>query len=222
MGKTAKSVLVFILIIGVAGLLATTGYFYYQYQQVVKNPAEISQKELAAAIKNIERSIDLPDDETPTFATITDKSKVQDQPFFSAVENGDKVLIYPNSRKAILYRPSSKKIVEFAPLVLGVSTATDEAEQALFTIAIYHSAHSDHLVNTVKATLADIEGMTVTQIDSSVHKYTQTQVIDLSGNDDEIVDLLSELLGGEVIEKIPSGERKPEADILVILGSEGD
>ena len=61
--------------------------------------------------------IDLPN-ETPTVATVTDSKKLKDQPFFSKVENGDKVLIFTKAKKAILFRPSTNKILDVAPLTI--------------------------------------------------------------------------------------------------------
>ncbi|PIR80160.1 MAG: hypothetical protein COU25_01495, partial [Candidatus Levybacteria bacterium CG10_big_fil_rev_8_21_14_0_10_35_13] len=52
----------------------------------------------------------------PTIATITDKSQLSTQPFFNNAVDGDKVLVYANAKKAILYRPSTDKIIEVAPV----------------------------------------------------------------------------------------------------------
>ncbi len=68
--------------------------------------------------------IDLPADETPTVATVSDASKVKDQSFFVNAQNGDKVLLFAKAGKAILYRPSSKKIIEVAPINLNSAPAT--------------------------------------------------------------------------------------------------
>ncbi len=70
------------------------------------------QAEVDALVKKVGALIELPKNEKPTVATVTDIDKVKDQPFFKNAKNGDKVLIYTNARKAILYRPSEDRIIE--------------------------------------------------------------------------------------------------------------
>lgn len=71
-----------------------------------------TQAEVDALVAQVGKLISLPSDEKPTVATVTDASKVKDQPFFTKAQNGDKVLIYQKAQKAILYRPSGNIIVE--------------------------------------------------------------------------------------------------------------
>jgi hypothetical protein len=66
--------------------------------------------------------IDLPQNETPTIATISDKSGLTNQDFFSTAANGDKILIYAGYKMAILYRPSVNKIIKVAPLVMDTNS----------------------------------------------------------------------------------------------------
>lgn len=54
--------------------------------------------------------------ETPTIAVVSDLSKLQGQLFFANAELGDVVLMYPKTRKAILYSPTLNKIIEVAPI----------------------------------------------------------------------------------------------------------
>lgn len=55
-------------------------------------------------------------DELPTIATVTDKSKLVDQEFFNNSKEGDKVLIFPQNKKVIIYRQSTNKIINVASL----------------------------------------------------------------------------------------------------------
>ncbi len=73
---------------------------------------EQAQAEAEAIIIKASKLIVLPSDEAPTIATVTDVSAVKDQAFFKNAQNGDRVLIYQNAGKAILFRESENKIIE--------------------------------------------------------------------------------------------------------------
>lgn len=107
------------------GLSITSWYFYSQWKKAVNAPVE-NMQEVSTIAEDIGRHLQLPSDETPTLATVADKEKLQDQQFFSAAENGDKVLIYSVAKKAILYRPSIDRIIEVAPIFFNNSTGTEE------------------------------------------------------------------------------------------------
>ena len=61
----------------------------------------------------------LPKNEIPTIATVSDPSALKNQAFFADAKKGDKVLIYTNAKKAILYDPVIKKIINVAPVNTG-------------------------------------------------------------------------------------------------------
>ena len=67
-------------------------------------------------------------DEKPTVATITDIEKVKDQPFFKNAKNGDRVLIFTNAKKAILYRPTEKRIIEVGAVNINQASPTPAGE----------------------------------------------------------------------------------------------
>lgn len=51
--------------------------------------------------------------EDPIIATIENAEAITSQDnFYTGSENGDKVLVYPNSNRAIIYRPSDNSIVK--------------------------------------------------------------------------------------------------------------
>ncbi len=113
--------------IGLAALLVlATGsavYFHSQVLDLQKNPNEAALEESRATIEAVGRLIVLPENEQPTIATVSDPSKLKDQPFFASAKIGDKVLIYTNAKKAILYSPTENKIVEVAPVNIGAGEA---------------------------------------------------------------------------------------------------
>ncbi|MCX8008576.1 MAG: hypothetical protein N3A54_02635 [Patescibacteria group bacterium] len=121
------------IIIGVVfAVVGIIGFGMYQYQKVQAELAKLKtstmgpltedrQREL---IEEVSSRIILPNDEKPTVAVVSDINRLKDQQFFSAGQNGDIVLIYMNAKKAILYRPSEKKVVEVAPVNLNNNQAT--------------------------------------------------------------------------------------------------
>lgn len=80
--------------------------------------------------QEVSQFFELPTDEIPTVATVVDAEKVRNQPFFKNAQNGDKVLIFATTGKALLYRPDTKKIIEVAPINLGQSQSTQAKDGA--------------------------------------------------------------------------------------------
>ena len=68
-----------------------------------------------ALLKEVSQFVILPTS-TPTVATVSDKSKLTNAPFYDQVENGDKVLLYPVEKKAIVYRPNAKRVVDITSI----------------------------------------------------------------------------------------------------------
>lgn len=116
-----------LLILGVlvVGLAGTSLIFYKQAKELKINPQKISQEENQKTIDAVGKLVLLPEGETPTIATVTDPVKLKaEQAFFARAVEGDKVLIYTQALKAIMYRPSENKIIEIAPLVIGNPNAS--------------------------------------------------------------------------------------------------
>jgi len=117
MGKAVSVVAILLLL----GATSTAGYFYKQLADIKKNPSKVAQDETKATLDAVAKLIVLPEGEQPTLATVSDPEKLKDQPFFASAQKGDKVLIYTNAKKAILYNPTQNKIVEVAPINIGSS-----------------------------------------------------------------------------------------------------
>ena len=114
----AANRIVAVLSLAVAISLAGAVYFYAQLQGLKAPPASL-ENESSELVASVGKLMLLPEGETPTIATVSDLEKLKDQPFFVNAKNGDKVLIYTNAKKAILYDPVAHKIIEVAPINIG-------------------------------------------------------------------------------------------------------
>ncbi|HEX5429454.1 MAG TPA: hypothetical protein VFX17_00010 [Patescibacteria group bacterium] len=125
-GKPRKFLRNFLISVGVIVFLVAAGtavYFYMQYTKLNHNPSQQASADTQETIAAVGRLIVLPDNEQPTVATVTDPSKLGNQSFFANAKVGDKVLLYAQAQKAILYDPSIDKIVEVAPIDLSAQNA---------------------------------------------------------------------------------------------------
>lgn len=206
-----------VIVIAAAG--SPSYYFYNQYQrsqELLKNPTEAAREEVRALVAKVGQLLELPQGEEPTVATVSDKEKLKDQAFFARAENGDKVLIYTNAKKAILYRPSTNKVIDVAPVNIG---ATAQTQTQPVRVALYNGTTTTGLTKTVeadlKSKLPNIE--VVLKENAKKNDYSKTLVIDLSGNKKEAAEQVAKALSGEV-GNLPKDETKPDADILVIIG----
>lgn len=112
-----------VLVVLVVTALGAAVYFYAQLNQFREDPQKIAQEEAKSLVIKVGKLIVLPEGEEPTVATVTDPNLLRDQPFFANAKTGDKVLIYTNARKAILYNPEENKIIEVAPVSIGAAAA---------------------------------------------------------------------------------------------------
>lgn len=122
-----------LVVLGVLTLIlaGTSGLLYKQVRELKVNPQEVAQEENAQIIDMVGKLVLLPEGEAPTIATVTDPEKLKsEQAFFAKAMEGDKVLIYTQALKAIMYRPSENKIIEVAPLVIGNPTTPAPAPVA--------------------------------------------------------------------------------------------
>lgn len=129
---TTRTLLVAVLVVVLAGGLVYTGMRYQQSREEVarlSDPTEAAKAETDKLIQQVSNLVELPQNETPTVATVADKDKLAAQPFFVNAQNGDKVLIYTQAKKAVLYRPSTNKVIEVAPVNLGEDTPKGTSQQ---------------------------------------------------------------------------------------------
>jgi len=126
-GSIAGKIVIGAIVLLLLGATGTAGYYYKQLADIKKNPSKVAQDQTKVVIDAVSKLMILPTGEQPTVATVSDPAKLKDQTFFVNAKVGDKVLIYTNAKKAILYSPAENKIVEVAPVNLGDTPAVSGA-----------------------------------------------------------------------------------------------
>lgn len=212
-----KVLLALIIVLAILGILAAA-YYYRQYRALKANPNIEAEKEVGNIVATVGKLMELPSDETPTVATISDIEKLKDQAFFQKAENGDKLLAYAKAMQVILYRPATNKIINVSPIILNQQTETPPAIVAL-KVAYYNGSQTPGLARQaetkIKAAYPNYQ--TATLIEAVKKDYNDNLIIDLTGTNSTVANDLAVLLNGKVV-SMPADEKRPDADILVISG----
>jgi len=109
------------------------------------NPSLQGQEQAAEILHRVGQIIQLPTGETPTMAAINNAAVAkQNQPFLANAENGDVLIVYSNAGEALLYRPSTDKLIAVGP----VDTPNPAQSQAETPISQPVAASTTDATNT--------------------------------------------------------------------------
>ena len=114
--KYAFHILVFFVVLVLALSILVVKFVFFNDREF--------KTEASILVEKVGKHMFLPNGEIPSLATVTDPDKLQAQSFFADAKKGDKVLIYSEAKKAILYDPVADKIVTIAPILLDPSLNT--------------------------------------------------------------------------------------------------
>src|SRR4030042_1403507 len=183
-----------ILLVLFIAALGAAGYSYNLYnnaraelKRYQEDPRAVAEEEVKRVVGEVGKLVALPEGEDPTVATVTDTENLKSQPFFEKAENGDKVLIYAQAKRAILYRPSTKKVIEVAPINIGNEQGLEGEgnSQEVSRIALYNgttrSGFTRDIEDTLKKELADTNFEVSTRENASFQDYSSPIVVDVSG-----------------------------------------
>ncbi len=212
----AKSILYFLLVLV---LVATSVYFFLQANDKKEKQSDpnAERKALIAAVSDIAT---LPS-ETPVIETVSNASVLKAQSFYEDVKNGDKILIFTTEQQVIIYRPSTNKIINTGPLVVGITTTT--------TTTVPTTTAVDSNVATVDVIARDNDSnQTTTRINTSYDgkvKVTQVPTTATIGatvvvvNNEKFASLAEQISGslGGTVGTTPAGAPTSTADIVVYV-----
>lgn len=221
--KTILSILIIVVLVALAG----AAFLYVQYQNTAKELKKVKsqvstqagvagkQDEAKKYVTEIGKIVRLPD-ETPSIATITDVSKLKDQPFFKDANNGDVLLVFSKSGKVILYDPANKKIVDMTTLT-GEAAFTQQ-----FKVTIRNGTKTLGLTNKIEDELKKSLGVVnvISKENAAKDTYEKTIVAVLNPKAADFGAQLAKALNA-MVENLPGSESKlTEADIIVIIGKD--
>lgn len=207
------SVIVLVILLGVGAFFA---YQFTTLQKQVKNDVQLSTKP-NDLIAEVGKLVELPINEEPKIATVSDVTQLKDREFFAQARNGDKVLIYEKAKKAILYRPSTKKVIDIGPVNVEASPSA-ETEDENVTVTLFNGTKRVGLTRIAEAQLKEAyENAEVLERENSKLDYRETVVVDISGTHKTQAAELAKIVGGKVA-PFPKGEATTSAHILIILG----
>jgi|GEM_PF-6364835 len=103
------------------------GYINEKNQLEEQKTSPSAQTPTQQTISKVSALVDVPKNETPTLANISNADALRklskfNASFFSDAKNGDILLVYTKNNKAIVYRPSSNKIIASGPYDFASST----------------------------------------------------------------------------------------------------
>lgn len=215
----------------------STGVFvmYSRNKQLViemQSASSMSENTVQQLLSNLGKLISLPTDEQPTIATVTDPQKLASQSFFALAKTGDKVFVFNKSKRIILYRPVTNKIINAAPLnrdegqVAGAATTMVKPGSltptpSTVSVTIFNGTEIPKLAQKASQRLEGIAGIEVIKQDNAFSQdYSTTTVINLNNVDAGVVEQIAKTFSAKIA-SLPENETAPEdTDILIIVGND--
>lgn len=222
--KSNHSGLIVLLLFLVMAATLGSVYFYFKYQEAKAQTTGAQPQEVKQLLSEVGKLMVLPK-ESPTVATVSDINKLKGQIFFKQARNGDKVLIFPKEREAILYRPSLGKIIAVSTVTIGgpaVSVTPSVAVLSPVKVELLNGTAVVGLTTIAEKKLtASSTSVTVTDRQNAARDtYAKTTVVDMTDTHQAEAAKIASVLQGTVGE-LPKGETATKsADILVILGQD--
>lgn len=188
-----------------------------------KAKEEVAKKETAELVNSLKRLVVLPENETPTIATVTDAAAMaQEQPFYKDAHNGDKLLVYTQARKAYIYDPTRNILVNVGPIYIDENaSATSTVELQQLNVDVRNGSNTAGVGTLLANELKKDLSITVVSASNADNKdYQGNIIVDFTaGVKTERIKILADKIGAKVVDVLPTGERASSAEALVIVGN---
>jgi hypothetical protein len=130
-----------VLVVAVVVLAVTTVIFHNDKTSLQKqvnssssSSSSTTVKQTQAIVDKVSKLMQLPSNETPTIVQVSNATQAKkESPFFDSAQDGDDALLYIKSGEAILYRPSTDKVIKVAPITYNAASSTSTTTPAAAT-----------------------------------------------------------------------------------------
>jgi hypothetical protein len=202
-GKTTFRIINILVILALAG---AAGYYFKKYDDLKNStPEKVQQAQTDQYIKEVGKLYSLPKNEKPTVGKVSDKEAIKKQyPVLDQVENGDVLIIYQDSKIALLYRPSTKKLIKVIPVSVSESVKIKVIGKEADRAAVEKALTDSKLEYSKGDPKTALTGITI---------------VDVKGTNAEQAKKLAEIAKGQV-GTLPAGEDQPtDVDLVVYVGT---
>ena len=209
------------------GVIVGGSFWFLGKKNKDKTP---SQEEVLSKIESVTKEVSkliLLPSETPSLATVMDADVLKkDQPFYQNAQNGDIVLLYIQERRAIIYNPSEKKLVNVGPIVIDPEktdmATVAEVSSSTLSVEIRNGSGVAGRGGEAGKKLKSVDGFVLGEItDAARTDYVGNMIVDLSGGGKPLlVEKLKILFNAEVVSVLPVGETVPKSGVLLIVGEQ--
>lgn len=212
-------------------IVVAVGAYVYTHRLT---PEQKAAAQVAAAVTALEKHMLVPAG-TPVLATVQDAQALKSQQaFFANAQNGDQILLFPESRQAVLYSPSRGVIVNVGPIEYpntapptnntspAVATAPTTLTSFPVTVEVRNgTGKSGRGAGVAEALKKDPAYSVLATTDAKSKNYTSTIVVDVAkkAGEHDAINALAKNVGGSVVSDLPKGEAASSADVVIILGS---
>ena len=213
-----------------AGVTGASLYKYFEAQKEIarlstlEGQQQLAQQEVDVLLSQVSKHMVLPDNEKPTVATVTDiEALKKNQPFFEKAQNGDKVIVYVQARKAIIYSPEKDIIVNVGAVAVDETGAvSSDAQVEAISVEVRNGTGTTGLARDAANKFLSDKTYTVTTYADAVKKdYEQTVVVNLGRSENNAaISALAQTLNAQVVSQLPEGEKTSSADVLIIVGAD--
>lgn len=213
--------------------LGAFAWSFFNYQsvkkevEVLKDPSlaqRLNEEQTQELLKKVGKILVLPQEKNPVVAIINDVELLaSNQDFYKDAHDGDKLIIYQNSRKAIIFDEDNNRVVNVGPVFYNNADGTSQpptTQTDRITIDLRNGSSQPNATVPVRDNLSTNYAFNVTRLSKAANSnYSGITIVDLSEGKASYVEQLQKALSATVVQSLPEGETSASTEVVVIVGS---